>query len=462
MTAADTSHPASAALLAQTPDAQLAVGLMVGFAMTTCLINLAEGLKAGRRRLLGVAGLAAALGITIGVGHAPGGLAAMFLMSLLPGGALLLLASPLRLETRLSQLQRLLPALAGVTWLLAALGVLMLDRLPAAPAWAQTVLVLAVPPVVIAAQRAMREGDASARWQLATAAGLGTTAIAPFFGPISFDITALAMAAIVLSLHLGIRAGLDAEGAQRHAIETHDLLNHQAALLHDEHARVFAFIAHELRSPLGVLLMGLSNLRRTMPDAESAARIGRVNNAAQRMSALIDRHACLLSLARSDFEPALSELSPEQPALEALHAQQQANPDRVFEHTYPDHAFRQVPIDAELVTLALSNLLENAVKHASGNAPIRLEVEAGAESVRYRVINDGPPLPAALGDQSYEIRLPMKDTNGTRSGFGIGLALASRVARVHGGHLAGQSEDGRTTFTLTLPIRPQHFARTED
>lgn len=462
MTAADTSLPGSATLLAQTPDAQLAVGLMVGFAMTTCLINLAEGLKAGRRRLLGVAGLAATLGITIGVGHAPGGLAALFLMSLLPGSALLLLALPLPLETRRSHLQRLLPTLAGITWLLSALGVLMLGRLPAAPAWAQALLVLAVPPVVIAALRAMRKGDASARWQLAAAAGLGAAAVAPSFGPVSFDITALAMAVIVLSLHLGMRAGLDAEGARRQAIETRDLLTRQTARLHDEHASVFAFIAHELRSPLGVLLVGLSNLRRAMPDAESAARIGRVNNAAQRMSTLIDRHACLLSMARSDFEPALAELSPEQPALEALHAQQQANPDQVFEHTYPDHAFRQIQIDAELVTLALSNLLENAVKHATGNTPIRLEVEAGAESVRYRVINDGPPLPPAPGDQPYEIRRPTQDANGTRSGFGIGLALASRVARVHGGHLAGESEDGRTSFTLTLPIRPRHVARAEE
>ena len=462
MTAADTSPLASAALLAQTPDARLAVGLMAGLALATGLISLVEGLKPGRRRLLGVAGLAAALGLTLGIAHHPGGLAAMFLMSMLPGGALLLLPAPLQLDAAFLQAHRLLPALAGVTWLVAALGVLMPDRFPAAPAWAQALLLPAMPPVLVAALRAVGRAEAGARWLLVAAAGLGATAIAPFFGPASFDITALAMAAITLSLHLGLRAGLDVEGAQRQADDTRDLLTRQAARLHDEHACVFSFIAHELRSPLGVLLVGLSNLRRSMPDAESAARIGRVSNAAQRMSGLIDRHACLLSLARSDFEPALSEHSPEQPALEALHAQQLANPERVFEHTYPDHAFRPVSIDAELVTLALSNLLENAVKHAAEDSPVRLEVEAGADSVRYQVINDGPPLPAALGDQSYEIRLPMKDANGTRSGFGIGLALASRVARVHGGHLTGQSADGRTTFTLTLPLRPQHAARAEE
>lgn len=338
----------------------------------------------------------------------------------------------------------------------------MLDRLPVAADWGQALLLLAVPPVLVAALREAGRAEAGAWWLLVAAAGLGTTAIAPFFGPRSFDITAAAMAVMVLSLHLGICARLDAQGTQRRSDETRDLLNRQSARLRDEHARFFSFIAHELRSPLGVVLVGLSNLRRSMPDTESAARIGRVNHAAQRMRALIDRHARLLNLVRSDFEPALSAHSPEQPALEALHAQQQANPERVFEHTCPEHTFPPVWIDAELVMLALSTLLENAVKHAVEDSPIRLEVDVGADSVRYRVTNDGPPLPPELADPSCEIQLPTKDAQGTRSGFGIGLALASRVARVHGGHLAGRSEAAQTTFTLTLPFRPQHAPRAQE
>lgn len=454
MTAAAPSLPASGALLA--------TGLMVGLTAATGLISLADGLKPGRRRLLGVAGLAAALGLTLGLTHEPGGPVPMFLMSLLPGGALLLLHLLLRLEAQFPRVHHLLPALVGITWLLAALGVLMLDRLPVAADWGQALLLLAAPPVLVAALREAGRAEAGAWWLLVAAAGLGTTAIAPFFGPRSFDITAAAMAVMVLSLHLGICARLDVQGTQRRSDETRDLLNRQSARLRDEHARFFSFIAHELRSPLGVVLVGLSNLRRSMPDTESAARIGRVNHAAQRMRALIDRHARLLNLVRSDFEPALSAHSPEQPALEALHAQQQANPERVFEHTCPEHAFPPVWIDAELVMLALSTLLENAVKHAVEDSPIRLEVDVDADSVRYRVTNDGPPLPPELADPSCEIQLPTKDAQGTRSGFGIGLALASRVARVHGGHLAGRSEAAQTTFTLTLPLRPQHAPRAQE
>lgn len=455
MMAADISLQASGLVPGPVPHASLVVGL----ALATGLISLSEGLRPGQQRLLPVAGLAAALGLAIGVGHALGGVALQLLLCLLSGAALLLLRAPLRLADHFPRFDRALPWYVGATWLAALLGAALYGRWPTSLAWAQALQVPAVPPLAVAALRGLGRGEAGSAWLTAASAAYAVTAFSALSGAHGTTLAAAAMAAVTLCLHLGIRPRLQAEDARRQSADADDALSRQAARLRDEHARFFSFIAHELRSPLGVLLVGLSNLRRAMPDTESAARIGRVSNAAQRMSALIDRHACLLNLVRSDFEPARSEHSPEQPALEALHALQHANPDRVFAHAGPDHALQPVSIDAELVTLALSNLLENAVKYASEDSPIRFETDVRADAVSYRVINDGPPLPDELAGQRYPVLLPMKDANDTRSGFGIGLALAARVAGVHGGHLTGSSAAGQTTFTLTLPTRQAHGAQ---
>ena len=439
------------------PDSLLA-GTLLGFVLALGLINLARGPRAWPQPGFGLAGLAVLIALTVVAGSGlPGGAGVpdgleRVGIGLIWGAVVLLLRRPLGLAARFPRVDRGLPWLAGAT-VLAALGGLVRpspDVLLAMPAL-QLAFVL---PGAVAAVGNLKAGRAGASWVglalachalpvvLAGAAALG--------GPEWLSVVPAcvsAAAACLLCLHLGIH-----REPETHPDHARRELARQEERLRGEQARFFAFFAHELRSPLGVLLTGLVNLRRALPDAETAARIGRLSHAAQRMNGLIDRHLQLQNLARSDFEPDLADEPPDLPARDALQAQRQLHPGRCFECVHLGDSPVAVPLDAGLVTQTLSTLLDNAAKYAFADSPITLEVDGGGGVLSYRVINRGPGLPPELAGQAFGVVPRSTGAASAKGGFGIGLALAAKVASAHRGQLVGHQDGARTIFTLTFPL----------
>ena len=102
--------------------------------------------------------------------------------------------------------------------------------------------------------------------------------------------------------------------------------------------------------------------------------------------------------------------------------------------------------DATLLGHVLANLLANAVRH--GGPEIALDVTMGDGTVDIEVADNGPGLPedeveAILGRMHGDSPL-------LAEGSGLGLAVASRLARAMGGSLRYQRYSGRTYFVVTL------------
>ena len=109
----------------------------------------------------------------------------------------------------------------------------------------------------------------------------------------------------------------------------------------------------------------------------------------------------------------------------------------------------EVVADPDLVEQALVNLALNAVEALAGrdggHVWLRASPGPGGRAV-IRVADDGPGLAPGVADRVF---VPFFSTK--PGGSGIGLALAHRIARLHGGTLTVESEPGvRTTFTLRL------------
>ncbi|MBS1230007.1 MAG: sensor histidine kinase [Proteobacteria bacterium] len=231
----------------------------------------------------------------------------------------------------------------------------------------------------------------------------------------------------------------------------------QEKTLRDEQTRLFAFVAHELRNPLGFIVYGLSNLRVGLVDADEAVRqrIARLAKAARRMSELIDRSLRLQRLAGADFAADFDECSPGFPALEACAQIGAAHSGRTIEYVAADDLPAEITIDSELVTLALVNLLDNAIKYSPPDSPITLSVGCDAAhpgTVVYRVSDGGPGIAEADRQRLFGI-FPRSAGKGS-AGFGIGLSLVANVVRHHGGSADCISRPGAgATFELRLPIR---------
>ena len=117
--------------------------------------------------------------------------------------------------------------------------------------------------------------------------------------------------------------------------------------------------------------------------------------------------------------------------------------------THVDPERFELVADPELIEQALVNLVLNAIEalgeHGGGTVQVRASPSAGGRAV-LEVADDGPGLLPEVQDRIF---VPFFSTKS--GGSGIGLSLAHRIARLHGGSLTVASEPGvETVFTLRL------------
>ena len=88
----------------------------------------------------------------------------------------------------------------------------------------------------------------------------------------------------------------------------------------------------------------------------------------------------------------------------------------------------------------IDNLLGNAARHAGGE--ILLRTERGRDAVTLSVLDRGPGIPAQLAERLKEPFTRRDDSRSGSSGAGLGLAIANRIAALHGGRLDLLPRDG--------------------
>ena len=224
-----------------------------------------------------------------------------------------------------------------------------------------------------------------------------------------------------------------------------------------ELARFAADASHELRTPLTVMATELEvALRHPRPIDEWEAT-GRASlDELRRMSAVVEG---LLALARVGADaPASHAAVPLTECVDAVVAQLADAAERAeVSLAGPiDEAADCVDGNPVLLETAIRNLVENAIAAAARHGSVRVSVDASApDDVVVRVDDDGPGLganPEALFAPFLRGTHGRADAAAHKTGVGLGLAIARRIARAHGGQLdAGASPLGGARFTLTIP-----------
>jgi two-component system heavy metal sensor histidine kinase CusS len=112
--------------------------------------------------------------------------------------------------------------------------------------------------------------------------------------------------------------------------------------------------------------------------------------------------------------------------------------------------------DRRMLQRALGNLLSNAVRHCAAGGTVRVELEPlGGGSLRISISNPGtgiaPEHLPKLFDRFYRVDASRRRTS---EGAGLGLAIVKSIVEAHGGSIAVASEQGLTTFQITLGGRP--------
>ncbi len=212
-----------------------------------------------------------------------------------------------------------------------------------------------------------------------------------------------------------------------------------------------AVLGHDLRNPLGSIVNGAHVLDRTVQTVKEHQVIAMMQTAAMRMAGLIDD---VLDLARGRLGGGISLNRDSHKPLEPVLTQVVDE----LRHVSPGHVIDAVftidqPVNCDRARLGqlLSNLLGNALTHGAGDKPVVVRASTGDGSFELWVANSGEMIPEASMAQLFQPFFRGK-ARASKQGLGLGLYIASEIARAHGGELTASSTPEETRFTFTMRL----------
>ena len=210
-----------------------------------------------------------------------------------------------------------------------------------------------------------------------------------------------------------------------------------------------AILAHDLRNPLASIDAGVNVILRRNPDEKTRPIGEHMQKSVRRMAALIDN---TLDFARGRLGGGfMLERNPDAPLSEHLeHVIRELRDLSENSIEARINLTHSVNCDPKRVAQITSNLVANAIKHGAPGRPIRVWALTDEKGFELTVANEGDPIDDVVARQLFQ---PFFRGNGRSSnqGLGLGLYIASEIARAHGGKIEVASSEEETRFTLRIP-----------
>jgi len=249
-------------------------------------------------------------------------------------------------------------------------------------------------------------------------------------------------------------ANLSAIGLERARAEEATTRAEAARASSELRATVLDALAHEFKTPLTSMKAASSDLlaspATSAKDHELAAVI---DEDLERFQALVTDAVQMLRIDAGDFavHPGRHRLA------DVVSSVVRASERRLDGHQLVSHVPNDLNVDAdrELLSLALRQLLDNALKYSPPTSTIELAA-TGNGSVDISVRNSDSLIPEREQRRIFE-RFYRGAQAGHVPGTGMGLAIVQQIAKAHGGALTVSSApQAGTTFTLSLPVGGVH------
>jgi phosphoserine phosphatase RsbU/P len=212
-----------------------------------------------------------------------------------------------------------------------------------------------------------------------------------------------------------------------------------------------AVLGHDLRNPLASISAAARMLRAEVQTEKSLRILDLMQGSVMRMSGLIDN---ILDFAHGRFGGGIAlDRDVDQPLgpvlQQVVDELRSSHPDREIEMTVA--LIEPVNCDRMRIGQLVSNLLGNALAHGATDKSIRMSATTHDGVMELWIANGGDPI---ADDAMARLFQPFfrGEVRANQQGLGLGLHIASEIARAHDGEIRVASDADETRFTFVMPL----------
>jgi two-component system OmpR family sensor kinase len=252
------------------------------------------------------------------------------------------------------------------------------------------------------------------------------------------------------NLSARVRLGRHQRGELRSLAESVNDMAQRIERQMKDQRELLAAVSHEVRSPLARLRLGAEILR---TDPNNSRALDSIELEVVELDGLVGN---LLASSRLDF----GTCSKQDVVLASL-IRQVLSRHRLSEELFDDRSgSARAPVDPTLISRALDNLIENALRHAGGVSACSLSPAEGSKpAFVFEVRDAGPGFAADVLPRIFE---PFYRGHAGESmapgSLGLGLSLVRRIARAHGGDAWAKNVEGggaQVSFSVAASASPK-------
>lgn len=229
-----------------------------------------------------------------------------------------------------------------------------------------------------------------------------------------------------------------------------------------EQLRFVDVVRHQYQTPLAVIRTSVATLEKSQTGSTSGnlERLQRIKTAVSTLVQVMD-----VSLHRSRLKGAaakadLSDVPLAKLAREVVNKVKMLYATRDIRLEFEGvEAATVVRLDPDMIAIALTNLLENALKFSNDDDPVRVRCSKSENRLIIRVIDRGIGIPSTdvdkIGDRYFRA-----SNAGSVPGTGLGVNIVRTIAEAHGGAFRiGNNDEGGVTAEVSLPLNPREVSR---
>lgn len=244
---------------------------------------------------------------------------------------------------------------------------------------------------------------------------------------------------------------------KKHAIAISELNVSKEKEMHDAKIKFFTMIAHEIRTPVSLIIGPLEKIMQSTLNLPANVRkdLEIIDRNSQRLLYLVNQ---LLDFRKVEQNEMTMHFTP-QNIKELMQAVCERFLPSMKQHnitlsvTYPEYHFK-ADVDREALTKVLSNLLTNANKYTTNEVEVKFSRQPEQQTFSIQVTDNGK----GLSEKEQKLIFkPFYQAAENKPGTGIGLSIVKGIVEAHHGLIEVESQPGKgSTFRIYLPIHQEN------